>query len=80
MRGIALVTGAGRGLGRTVALALAADGWHVVASGRDEAALAEVVAAGAAFADPAGMASASSAAASIDMASARWITRAKARF
>ncbi|MGA0122149.1 MAG: SDR family oxidoreductase [Gaiellales bacterium] len=48
MRGIALVTGAGRGLGRTVALALAADGWHVVASGRDEAALAEVVAAGAA--------------------------------
>ena len=48
MKGIALVTGAGRGIGRAVALALAADGWHVVASGRDEAALGEVVAAGAA--------------------------------
>jgi NAD(P)-dependent dehydrogenase (short-subunit alcohol dehydrogenase family) len=41
---IALVTGAGRGLGRVVALALAADGWTIVATGRDQAAIDAVAA------------------------------------
>jgi NAD(P)-dependent dehydrogenase (short-subunit alcohol dehydrogenase family) len=41
---VAVVTGAGRGLGRIVALALAADGWTTIATGRDEAMLAAVVA------------------------------------
>ena len=39
MTRVAVVTGAGRGLGRVVALALAEDGFAVVASGRDQAAV-----------------------------------------
>jgi NAD(P)-dependent dehydrogenase (short-subunit alcohol dehydrogenase family) len=42
---IAVVTGAGRGLGRVVALALASDGFVLVAAGRDRAAIDEVAAA-----------------------------------
>lgn len=38
---IALVTGAGSGIGRATALAFLADGWHVVLAGRRPAALAE---------------------------------------
>ena len=40
---IAMVTGAGTGLGRAAALALARDGWHVVAVGRRAHLLAETV-------------------------------------
>jgi NAD(P)-dependent dehydrogenase (short-subunit alcohol dehydrogenase family) len=40
---VALVTGAGEGVGKAVALALAARGAHVVVMGRDERALAETV-------------------------------------
>jgi NAD(P)-dependent dehydrogenase (short-subunit alcohol dehydrogenase family) len=39
----ALITGAGRGIGRAIALRLASDGFHVVCSGRDVAALEETV-------------------------------------
>lgn len=39
----AIVTGASRGIGRSVALALAAEGCHVLVCGRDEAALGSVV-------------------------------------
>lgn len=42
----ALVTGGSRGLGRTAARALTADGWAVAITGRDAAALDAVVAAG----------------------------------
>ena len=38
---IALVTGAGSGVGRAAAVALARDGWHVVAAGRRAQLLAE---------------------------------------
>ncbi len=41
---IALVTGAGRGIGRAAAVALAADGWAVVLAGRQIAALEETAA------------------------------------
>lgn len=44
-RRVAAVTGASRGLGRAIALRLAADGIHVAALARSEAALAETVAA-----------------------------------
>lgn len=44
MSRIAIVTGAGRGLGRSVALGLAADGWTTVVTGRDEAKLRAVAA------------------------------------
>ena len=42
-RRIAMVTGAGTGVGKAAALALARDGWHVVAVGRREHLLAETV-------------------------------------
>lgn len=42
-KGIALVTGAGSGIGRACAIALAADGWTVVLTGRRENALQETV-------------------------------------
>lgn len=41
-RPLTVVTGASRGLGRAVAIALAEDGHNLVLSGRDEAALGEV--------------------------------------
>ena len=44
MTRVAVVTGAGRGLGRIVALALAQDGFAVVAAGRDQAAVDAVAA------------------------------------
>ena len=44
MTRVAVVTGAGRGLGRVVALALAQDGFAVVAAGRDQAAVDAVAA------------------------------------
>jgi meso-butanediol dehydrogenase / (S,S)-butanediol dehydrogenase / diacetyl reductase len=40
----ALVTGGGRGIGRAIALRFAADGWHVVVTGRTIEQLEEVVA------------------------------------
>ncbi len=43
-KGIALVTGAGSGIGRACAIALAADGWTVVLTGRRENALQETIA------------------------------------
>src|SRR3974390_2614958 len=42
---VALITGSSRGIGRGIALTLAAEGCDVMLTGRDEAALAEVVAA-----------------------------------
>jgi NAD(P)-dependent dehydrogenase (short-subunit alcohol dehydrogenase family) len=41
---VALVTGAGSGIGRAAALALLADGWQVVLAGRRQQALLEVIA------------------------------------
>ena len=45
MTGIALVTGAGSGIGRAVSLALAQDGWTVVLAGRRRESLDETAAA-----------------------------------
>ncbi len=45
MAGVAVVTGAGSGVGRSVAVKLAAAGWAVAALGRREAALRETAAA-----------------------------------
>lgn len=50
MSRVALVTGGGRGLGRDIALALAARGWAVAVTGRTAEALERVVADGAALA------------------------------
>src|SRR5689334_6738308 len=43
---VAIVTGAGSGVGRSVSLALAADGWTVVLAGRRPEPLAETAAMG----------------------------------
>jgi NAD(P)-dependent dehydrogenase (short-subunit alcohol dehydrogenase family) len=45
-RGLAWITGGGTGIGRALALSLAADGWQVVVSGRRAEPLAETAAAG----------------------------------
>ncbi|MFP3915843.1 MAG: SDR family NAD(P)-dependent oxidoreductase [Actinomycetota bacterium] len=44
MKGVCVVTGASRGIGRSVAHRMAAEGYEVVATGRDEDALAETAA------------------------------------
>jgi len=48
MTGVALVTGGGRGIGRTIAATLSAAGWTVAITGRTASALDGAVAAGAA--------------------------------
>jgi NAD(P)-dependent dehydrogenase (short-subunit alcohol dehydrogenase family) len=50
-RGVAIVTGAGSGVGRAAALALLGDGWRVVLAGRRAEALDETAAAAGADAD-----------------------------
>jgi NAD(P)-dependent dehydrogenase (short-subunit alcohol dehydrogenase family) len=50
-RGVAVVTGAGSGLGRRIARALLAGGWQVTVAGRREAALRETVTGSAGSAD-----------------------------
>ncbi len=44
MKGVAVVTGGGRGIGRAAAEALSADGWNVVVAGRTQSSLDETVA------------------------------------
>lgn len=44
MKGLCVVTGASRGIGRAVVQRMAADGYEVLATGRDESALAETAA------------------------------------
>lgn len=48
MKGLCVVTGGSRGIGRAVVHRMAADGYEVLATGRDEAALAETAATAAA--------------------------------
>ncbi len=51
MNKVAIVTGAGSGIGRACALALAAAGWHVACAGRRADALAQTLAAAGAHAE-----------------------------
>lgn len=53
MKGLSVVTGGSRGIGRAVVHRLAADGYEVIATGRDEAALAETATTAAAPVDTA---------------------------
>ena len=72
---VAIVTGAGSGLGRVISLALLADGWHVALAGRRVAALEETAAAGPAdgvLVVPADVTSASSVAALFAAVGERW--------
>ena len=50
---VALITGAGSGIGRAATLALAADGWHAVLTGRSAEALHETIALAGDLASPA---------------------------
>ena len=75
--GVAVVTGAGSGLGRSIALALLAAGWQVALAGRradalDETARVWTGAADAALAVPADVTSPSSVAALFDRIRDRW--------
>ncbi len=80
MAGVALVTGAGSGLGRGIALALLDAGWQVTLAGRRPDALEETVraagqagaAAGSVLAVPADVTSPSSVAALFDRVRDRW--------
>ena len=71
---VAVVTGAGSGLGRVISLALLAGGWQVALAGRRVAALEETARASAeaALVVPADVTSASSVAALFDAVGERW--------
>jgi NAD(P)-dependent dehydrogenase (short-subunit alcohol dehydrogenase family) len=74
MTGVAVVTGAGSGIGRAVSLALAADGFAVVLAGRRPAPIAAVAAeiGGDAVAMPCDVADAGSVAALFDTVRAQF--------
>lgn len=75
MAGIAVVTGAGSGIGRAAALALAAAGWKVACAGRRREALEQTVAAGppgAMFAQPTDVSDPAQVEALFDATVARW--------